>query len=480
MSYKEQQMHNQAGIRLEEAEGTVSRIDHGFKTWSNLSLKNRMNMVSGLRKIVSKNARKIAGAIAEECGRPRVEALSQEVLPVLEMAKYCEKKFPEWLSWKCLPYRRPGFWRKRNDLCFEPIGPVAIFSPRNFPFSLGMMTLIYTLLPGNTAVLKPSEKSRLIPSLIAEFLEEAGLTASEAASVLIGDARTGQRLIQHPAIKKIFFFGNRKSGEAVADLCRKHSKPSVLESGGGSTAFVCADADIVQAATGLAWSSFYTHGQSCVSTERIFVDEKVAGKFIPLFKQKINTFQGEMVRKGPCLSLDELRLNGMIEDAKERGAGIFQAGVDPSGGKHGFFRFTMISGFTESMRVSKEEIFGPVVAVRAVPDFEEAISELKSTHLSMGVSIWSGNQNQAYNLAKKIPAGMIWINDSSFGLPHLPWGGSGEQGRGMLFSEHAVQEVARLKWISRHPGRFFRPRFWWNPYSSWKERLMTLLAEHFF
>lgn len=473
-------MQTQAEIRFEKAQEIVSQIDHGFKTWSGLSLKQRIKMVRELRKIISKNARKIAKAISEECGRPQIEALSQEVLPVLEMTKYCEKKFPEWFSWKCLPYRRPGFWRKKNYLCFEPIGPVAIFSPQNFPFSLGMMTLIYSVLPGNTVILKPSEKSRLIPALIEELLEKAGLTALKVASVLTGDAKTGQRLIQHPSIKKIFFFGSRKSGESVADLCRKNSKSFVLEIGGGSTAFVCADADIVQAATGLAWSSFYTHGQSCVSTERIFVDEKIADKFIPMLKDRIKKFQDEMVKKGACHSLDKPRLIEMIEDAKEQGADVFQAELDHSGINSGFFRFTMISGSKESMRVFQEEIFGPVVAVRAVPTFEEAIGWIKSNHPPMGVSIWSGNLKQAHNLAQKIPTGMIWINDSSFGLPHLPWGGPGDFGKGILFSEYGFQEVTRLKWISEHPARFSRARFWWNPYSSWKKKLMTIIAEKFF
>jgi succinate-semialdehyde dehydrogenase/glutarate-semialdehyde dehydrogenase len=245
-------------------------------------------------------------------------------------------------------------------------------------------------------------------------------------------------------------------------------------------AFVCADADIAQAATGLAWSSFYTHGQSCVSTERIFVDEKIVDKFIPLFKAKIKKFQDEMQKMGACSSLDESRLIGMIEEAKEQGADVFQTEADASGASDGFFGFTMISGPAESMQVFREEIFGPAVAVQAVPDFEEAIARIKTNHPPMGVSIWSGNHKKAQNLAEKIPAGMIWINDSSFGLPHLPWIGLGDSERGMLFSEYSIREVTRLKWVSEHPARFSRARFWWNPYTSWKEKLLTKIAENFF
>jgi succinate-semialdehyde dehydrogenase/glutarate-semialdehyde dehydrogenase len=473
----------QTNTPIEDAERAASQVDLGFKTWSHLSLKTRIESIRRLRRVVSKNARRIAEAISKENNRPVIEALSQEVLPVLEMAKHCEKKFPKWLARRRLPYRRPGFWQKKNTLFHEPIGPVGIFAPQNFPFSIGMMTLIYSILPGNTVLLKTSDKSRLVPPLIEEILNEAGLIASKAAVVLPGDAKMGQWLIQNPCIKKIFFFGSRKSGEEVADLCQKHSKPFVLEMGGGSTAFVSVDADIELAATGLAWSSFYTHGLSCIATERIFVDERIADKFISTFKLKVTNFQADMAttwKEGAGNSPDLSRLNGLIADAKAQGAEVFQAEMPLSEEKSGFFRFTVIYDATQSMRVFNEDIFGPVVAVQAVLDLEKAISESNNDFQPMGVSIWSRNSKQAYDLAKIAQTGKVWINDSSFCLPHLPWGGWGNTGRGNLFSEFAIQEVTQLKWVSKHPGRFSRSRFWWNPYSSWKEKIMLKIAQNFF
>lgn len=476
-------MKNQTETPFDEARRAASQVELGYKTWSDISLQSRIKKIRKLRRAVSKNARRIAETISRECHRPVIEALSQEVLPVLEMAKYCEKKFPKWLSQRRLPYRRPGFWQKKNSLFYEPIGPVAIFSPQNFPFSLGMMTLIYAILPGNTVVLKPSEKSLLVPSLIEEILREAGLLTANAVTVLRGDARIGQWLIRHHKVKKLFFFGSRKSGEDVAKLCGEYSKPFVLETGGGCTALVTADADIEQAATGLAWSSFYSHGQSCVSTEKIFIDERIADKFIHIFKEKVMNFQIEMISdesESSCDSFNASRLNELIEDAKEQGAEVFRASRFPSEEKVGFFRFTAIFGTTNSMRVFKEEIFGPIVAVQTVPNLKATISGMTNNHSPMGVSIWSRNSKQAYQIAKKIPAGMIWINDSSYGLPHLPWGGSEDAARGNLFSEFSIQQVTRLKWVSQHPARFSRKRFWWNPYSMWKKKLMIKIAEHFF
>ncbi len=473
----------QTEFPYEEVERATSRIALGFRTWSKLGLKSRIKSVRRVRKAISKNARRIAEAISEENNHPVIEALSQEVLPVLEMAKFCERKSRKWLACRPLPYRRPGFWQKKNILLYEPIGPVTIFSPQNFPFSLGMMTLIYAILPGNTVFLKTSEKSRLVTPLIEEILLEAGLIGSKTVAIMPGDAKMGQWLIRSPCIKKVFFFGNRESGKEVADLCQKHSKPYVLEMGGGSTAFVCADADIEQAAAGLAWSSFYTHGLSCVSTERIFIDERIADVFISTFKKKVIHFQIDMAsawKENTNNPLDIPRLTGLIADARAKGADVFQAETSGPEEHKDFFRFTVIFEATNSMRVFNEEIFGPLVAVQVVTDLDKAISERNDNFQPMGVSIWSQNPRKACELAKKVPSGKVWINDSSYGLPHFPWGGWGETGRGYLFSEYAIQEVAQLKWISRHPGRSSMPRFWWNPYSSWKEKLMMKIAKNFF
>ncbi len=246
---------------------------------------------------------------------------------------------------------------------------------------------------------------------------------------------------------------------------------------------MAADADIKQAAAGLAWSSFYVNGQSCVSTERIFVDERIADKFIPLFKKKTMDFQAEMmneIRDGSIRSLDETRLNALIEDARQHGADVFRPGFSRSEGNPEFFKFTAIFGATSSTRVRKEEIFGPVVAVQRISNLEEKIVRMADDNPSMGYSIWSRNGRRTYRLVRKISAGMIWINDSSFGLPHLPWGGFGDQGSGNLFSEFSLHEITRVKWVSQHPGRFSRKRFWWNPYSSWKKKLMIKIAENFF
>lgn len=462
----------------------VPRADAGFQRWKGTDVKQRIRAIRSLRKTVQKKAHILAGAISNERGRPLSEALSQEILPVLEMAKYCEKNYSRWLLPKKAPYRRPGFFRKKNILVREPLGCVAVFSPNNFPFSLGMMTLIYVALAGNTVILKPSEKSEQLPDHIEHLINESGLAEAGAAIVVRGGAETGQELIQHPSIQKIIFFGHRKSGESIAQSCIKHSKSFILESGGGSTAIVLEDADLPLAAKGLAWSAFYANGQSCVSTERIIVDQRVKKQFLRLFKENVKAIweERQLDPSGEKFSEPDLfRFQKLIKIAKSEGADIHSIGEKTEGKQSlSYFSPTIISSTSVSTRLWQEEFFGPLVTITMVSDIQKAVLKLNKDVSSLGVSIWSKDRKKATELANKIYSAMIWINDSSFGLPHLPWGGWGKSDWGTLFSEHSLHEVTRMKWVSSHPARWAKPRFWWNPYTPLKEKIFLKTTRYFF
>ncbi len=462
----------------------VSRANSGLQRWQETDVKLRIQTMRSLRKIVQKKAQFIARTISEEYGRPLSEVLSQEIFPVLEMAKYCEKNYRHWLAPQKMPYRRPCFFRKRNFLVREPLGCIAVFSPNNFPFSLGMMTLIYVAFAGNTVILKPSEKSRQLPDLIEWLIKESGLAEAGAAFVMRGGAEIGKELIKHPSVQKIIFFGHQKSGDDIAQSCIKHSKSFVLESGGGSTAFVLEDADLTLAAKGLAWSAFYANGQSCVSTERIIIDQRVEKKFLRLFKERVEALweerqltHSENKFSEPYLS----RYQKLIKIAKSEGANIHSIGENTNGNPSlSYLLPTIISSSSVLTKLWQEEFFGPLVAIASVSDIQKAVLKVNKNVSSLGVSIWSRDKKKATFLAKNIFSGMIWINDSSFGLPHLPWGGWGKSGWGTLFSKHSLHEVTRMKWVSRHPARWAKPRFWWNPYTPLKENIFLKTTRHFF
>ena len=456
-------------------------LDGRHRAWSDLPIRKRVGAIRELRALVSSEAGRIAEAIAKERDRALTESLSQEVLPVLELARFSMKQMPRWFAPRRVSCWSPGFWQKKTRLYYEPLGTVLVLAPRNFPFSLGMMSLIYLALAGNTVLLKPAEESALVGPLLADLVRRSGLEDAGAAAVLPGDAEDGARLVAHPVVRKVFFFGGRASGDAVSALCARLAKPCVLEMGGGSTAFVSREADLELAASGLAWSSFYARGQSCVATERICVEQEVVEEFCQRFARKVEVLAGEFGNSGaafPYAPSDIDRFSELLEDACAKGAVV--RARSRSGGHTGpglrTWPPTVIMNASVRMKVFQEEIFGPLVAVGSFPRLEAAVDEFNRRGLDLGASVWSRNGRRAMQLARSLRSRMVWINDSSIGLPGLPWGSEGRTGQGSLFSRFSLHEAVHSRWISAHPGWSSHPRFWWNPYTPAKERILLAVA----
>ena len=440
--------------------------------WAGTSLKKRMEKIALLRRRIADQSQVIAQAISDECERPLAETYAQEILPVLEMCRYLLRAYPAWLREVPRLYLRPGFIRKKNYSLREPIGTFAVITPYNFPFSLAMMTLVYLLLPGNAVVLKPSERSKRVAPLIYQMLNEAGLCPS-VSLVVTGGPETGKQLIENPLVKKVVFFGGRAAGGAVAKQCIEFHKPHVLELGGGTTALVFDDADLHTAASGIAWSGLYSNGKSCIATDRVLVDEAIADKFLPELVARVS--QNVQERPPRIEAGDAERLEHVIRDAEERGANIIRCAAPES-------RFTtntpgtVICNIGSSMRISHEEIFGPILAVGRFSHISDAIEAVSRGYQPLGISLWTRNRKRAFQTARAVDAGMIWINDTSFGLPILSWMGRNTAGCGGLFSQASLHEITREKWISYHPSRFAGRRFWWNPYTPLKEKLLAAVA----
>ena len=443
--------------------------------WHLLPVQTRRTAIAALRREIARRAVEIAHAISEECSRPLFETFSQEVLPAMAMCRYLERTSRTRLRHSVHHYTAPGFLRKTNILIREAIGSVALVTPRHFPFSLTLMSVAYLLLPGNTVVIKPSEHSSMVGPLISELLVSVGLCPT-AASVVHGGPEAVDRLIEDPSVAKVVFFGRRQAGKSVAEKCVKEMKPFVLELGGGTTAIVCADAPVELAAAGIAWSSFYANGQSCVGTRRVFVDRRVYRRFVSLLVKETAIFEQAGV---PRISAgDALQLRTAVEDACDRGGTVLRGGHDsPSEIGLRAVPCIIVTGGSTDAALFQEEVLGPVLAVAVADGPEHGMRLAASCCRPLGVSIWSRSRRAAMSLARQAPSAMVWLNDTSFGLPSLPWGGWGEAGWGSLFSWASLHEAVRLRSVSAHPSRFARRRFWWHPYTLGKERLLRAAAK---
>lgn len=461
----------------------LSNLTEGYNIWSNCSCKYRIKILKNLRKVITNRSSEISQTIAQEKYRPVSETLAQEVLPTLESLCYFEKHFEHWLKPKTSRYYRPGFMRKKSVIYHEPLGIVGLITPGNFPFSLGMMSLAYLLLAGNTVIMKVSEKTPRVGQLIHDLINGAGLSPN-FVQVITGKPAIGEEIIRSELVRKIFFYGSPVNGQRVAKLCQVHNKSYVLEMGGGTTAMVCAGANLDLAASGIVWSACYANGQSCVGTYRVLVEESIADRFIDKMTKKcaelwqLSKNKNKQFGYRSQSSMQNCQL--AVKDARENGALLNYGGEIESVMSDYYLFQPCILKVHPDMKIWQNRADGPVLSVYTVKNMESSIHVIQTTTKPLGISIWGQDYGRINNLIKKLDVGMIWVNETSLGLPSLPWGGRGSAGIGSLFSLYALNEVTQLKCVTCHPHFFSRPRIWWYPYSAMKEKMFTFGARWFY
>ncbi|HEU4509662.1 MAG TPA: aldehyde dehydrogenase family protein [Pyrinomonadaceae bacterium] len=401
-------------------EEAVSTAAIAFQLWSALPVSSRVRYLHNLRNVIVKRQREIVDTIAQEANKPVTEVVTQEVTAALEMLQSFAKSYPRWLRPRRTRYWRPGFWTKVCAVHYEPLGVLAVVGPTNYPFSLPLLQTSSAILCGNTVVLKPSERCPRTEQLLRELFHEAGLPEG-VVEIVSGDSETVESLIAQEAVAKVIFTGKYATGRRVAELCGRHFKPCILELGGSAAAIVCEDANVPLAAKGLAWSALYANGDSCVGTKIIFVHTSIAEEFEQAFKSEV-----ERLKKGDLLDPD----------------------TDVS---------TSI----------------PPVVTR-VSSINQAIAEANSSDYALSSSVWSRNSKRASDIARRLNAGIVWINDSSAGQPQFPWGGQKHSGWGRLFSREALAEITNIKVVSDDRRRTSLRKLWWFPYT--REKFDTFLA----
>ncbi len=458
-----------------QLDAALAELAAGADAWNDLGARGRVERIRALRKVIARRAEAVAAAIAAETGKPVFEALAQEVFPVLEFCNYCERRFPGWLRRRGGRYLKPGFLRTHNELIWEPLGTVAVLAPSNFPFSLGLMSAVYMLLAGNTVVLKPSERTPGIAALIGDLLTEAGV-APAVMAVIAGGPEAGRHLASAESVAKVVFFGHAGAGRELERLCVERGIPIVLEMGGGATAIVLDDADLDRAAAGIAWSGFYSGGRSCVGTDRVYAEQPIADT---LAERLVREAAAVLAERSEPLVLDDDVIR-LVDDAVERGAtclaipGVGAGAADDESPGRGP---AVLTGVPPESPVLHEEVFAPIVAVCRVEGGDEAVRLANEGCPMLGASLWTSNRRKARTLAGRLNAAMVWVNDSSLGLPSLPWGGRGRAGRGALFGKHSLHEAAQLKSVSYGPASGRRP--WWPPYSEGKLKAMRLFSRFY-
>jgi acyl-CoA reductase-like NAD-dependent aldehyde dehydrogenase len=467
-------------LDAEQAASAIAAARAAFPAWRGLSFRERARVLLAAREVVLRRADETARLIEQEQGKPAVEAHLVEVFPALEALKHLALHAEDLLSEQPMEPQVLLFAHKDSRVRYEPFGVVLAITPWNFPLAISLSGVATALAAGNTVVLKPAPATTLVGLRIAEIFREAGVPDGAVNVVAVDDA-LGPGLVEDPRVDKIVFTGSPATGRRVMASAAKSLTPVVLELGGKDPAVVCRDADLERAARGIVWGAFVNAGQTCASVERVYVEAEVADAFLHRVVELTRSLRVGDPAAGDvelgALTLERQRriVEEHVADAVAKGARVLTGG-QPVPGPGWFYPPTVLAGVDHTMRVMREETFGPVLPVMVVPSLDEAIRLANDTDYGLTASGWTRDPANARRLERELQAGVVTINDCvySFGEPSAPWGGFKRSGLGRAHGLAGLREMAQLKYVARDEGS--APMLWWFPYGEELRRLVPSAA----
>jgi succinate-semialdehyde dehydrogenase/glutarate-semialdehyde dehydrogenase len=456
----------------DEIASAVAAARNAQREWGARPVRERARMLERFRRVLFDRRREVADLLMRENGKPAGEAMAAEVATILDFASYYAREAPRVLGgsgWRAS--HGLAMWRKRVRITYEPYGVVAVIAPWNYPFLLAAGVTLPALVAGNSVILKPSELTPSSGMLLGELLRAAGVPPG-VITVLPGDGATGAALIA-AGVDKVSFTGSVATGRRVAVACAEQLLPCSLELGGSDPAIVLEDADVEHAARGVAWGRFTNAGQTCVAPKRVFVVASRYDAFVDALRRTVAALHigpgaaGDS-DVGPLIRPSQVtQLRAQLDDALARGARILAQAPIGAGAGERFFPPTVLGDVTTSMRVLNEETFGPLLPVIRVRDLEDAVRQANASTFGLSASIWTGDHGQAAEIASRLEAGTVAINDVAMvaGMADVPHGGVKASGLGRAHGLAGLLDCVRTKTVvaDRWP-RWRQP--WWFRYSA--------------
>jgi acyl-CoA reductase-like NAD-dependent aldehyde dehydrogenase len=445
---------------LSQVEEAMARARDAQPAWAALPFAKRAAALRRLARALRDDPGFLDTLIGES-GKPLYEAEAIELLYTLELTRYYTGRAGRRALADEL--RHPFvFTNKRCRVVRHARGVVAVIGPWNFPLLNNYADCVAPLLCGNAVVLKPSEHTPLTSLRVLAAWTRLGLPEG-VFQVVAGRGEVGEALVERADM--IFFTGSQAVGRRVAARAGERLVPVVCELGGKSAMIVLADADLPRAAHAAAWSAFAGSGQVCVRTERVLVEEPVAERFVALVGEEIARLrQGPpaLPSRGSDGTLDVgavtfapqiARAQAQIADAVAKGARVV-AGGEARGGPGRFFAPTLLADATLAMDVMREETFGPVLPVMRVASAEDALRIANDSTLGLMGSVWSGDEARARDLARRLEAGSVLVNDVlvSYFCVEAPLGGIKASGLGFRHGPEGLRQFCRVETIVEdHP-----------------------------
>src|SRR3954454_4726454 len=445
----------------EETIGTVAHADRsdldealaaaaaGFKVWRAGSAFDRCKIMRKAAAIMRERNDEIAPLLTMEQGKTLAEA-KMEAMAAADVIEWFAEEAKRAYG-RVIPARGPGIYQMAIK---EPVGPVAAFTPWNFPINQVVRKLSAALAAGCSIIVKAPEETPASPAALIRCFADAGVPAGVMNLVYGVPADISGYLIPHPIIRKMSFTGSTAVGKQLAALAGQHMKRATMELGGHAPAIVFKDADVGKAIKILSANKYRNAGQVCVAPTRFLVHETVFEEFVDGFvaaskSLKVGDGLDPSTRMGPLAHSRRVEaMEGFVGDAKSAGAEL-RTGGSRIGNQGYFFEPTVFTDVPQDARLMNEEPFGPVSAIQHFADDEEAFTEANRLPYGLAAYAYTGSAATATKLASVVESGMISINHHGLALPEVPFGGMKDSGYGSEGGSEAIEGYLNTKFVSQ-------------------------------
>ncbi len=428
----------------------VKSAHESFSGWAKEKPKTRAKILHKAAEKVREESERISKVLTLEQGKPLKEARGEVSAAADVLDFYAEES---------LRVRGINYWMDsaniKSQVIYQPLGVVGAVTPFNYPVSLTAFKVAPALAAGNALIVKPSSLTPLSVMYYLNCIVESGLPEGVLNFITGPGPAIVEQFLNDPAIKKISFTGSTENGRKIMSSAGKFLKKVTLELGGNSPALIFKDTDIESAVNDCIYRSFRNMGQVCNSINRIYVEKDIIEEFTEIFIQRTkNLIIGDGIENpdadlGPMISKDGVeKTESHIKDALSKGAVLKYGGKKPSGFNNGFFfEPSVITKTDHSMKIMKEETFGPVAPIMSFKDPDEAIMLANDSDYGLVGYVYTKDLSKAIHISENLQFGTVSINNiigAEMGYPYSGWKHSG---MGVEMSEHAIYEYMNIKHI---------------------------------
>lgn len=421
----------------------------GFKVWRKISAFERSKVMRKAANLMRERADAIAPLMTQEQGKTLVEAKG-EILAGADTIDWFAEEARRAYG-RVIPARAEGVYQL---VIKEPVGPVAAFSPWNFPINQAVRKISASLAAGCSIIIKAPEETPASPSQLIQAYTDAGVPAGVINLVFGIPSEISEYLIPHPVIRKISFTGSTAVGKHLAALAGLHMKRATMELGGHAPVIIFDDADIAAAARTMAGSKFRNAGQVCVSPTRFLVQEGVYESFVDKFVEATRRLKvGNGLETGITMGAlaNPRRTHAMevnMEDAGKHG-GKVKTGGHRIGATGNFYEPTVVTELSSDAKVMNDEPFGPLAVINPFRTFDDAVTEANRLPYGLAAYAWTNSAKTANAIASSVETGMISINHLGLALPEVPFGGVKDSGYGSEGGSEAIEAYLNPKFVTQ-------------------------------